>query len=125
VGPNEVLDKSIVAVRPTPLFHVVELTDVEEGGVVEAAGAAWIGVAQEGVDELDVARNRPLRVRVEGISACVAAGEIALNAKVYATNDGRVSTTTGASFWQVGIARTPAATAGDHLSVQLTPGVGG
>jgi hypothetical protein len=122
VGPNEVLDKTILPTDPVPVFRVVRLTGVEEGTLVTTAGGPWLGVSQEDVDELDVANGRHLRVRLMGISACEAAGAITLNAKVYATANGRVSATAGAGNL-VGIALTPAATAGDHLSVQLTPGV--
>lgn len=130
MGPNEILDKSILVTSATPLFHVVAQTGVEEGGVITAASAAWLGVAQEGADTLDVANGRHVRVRVEGISACVAGAAIAEGDFVAAAADGRVvpapapaapaaGTTTTVHI--VGIART-GGVAGDHVSVQLTPG---
>jgi len=122
VGPNEVLDKSAIADGEVTLFHVVKYTEVDHCEQVSDAGGDWVGIAQEAADELDVSNRRVVRVRVEGVSRGIAAGEIALNARVAATADGTLTTASGGDF-VVGIARSPAAAAGDWFNVQLTPGL--
>lgn len=121
MGPNQIFDKGMVAATAVPLYRVVKLTAVETAAVMDTAGADWIGVSQEEVDAEDVANGRVFRVRLMGITRCVASAAVSLNAKVASTNDGRVATaTTGQNV--IGRALTPATAAGQWINVLLTPG---
>lgn len=119
MGPNEVLDKSVLVTAPTPEKRFVVLTGLEAGEVYGGSGIV-IGVAQEGADELDVERGRHIRVRIEGISFAEAAGAIDTSngaVAVSVTADGRVEA--GGAGDRVGVALTSADAAGDWISVHL------
>lgn len=122
MGPNEVLDKGFIADGEVPQFYVVQQTDVDHCDLQTTAGGDYVGICQEAADELDVANQRVVRVRTMGISRGVAAGEIALRARVSATTDGKLAAA-AAGHNVVGIAVSPAAADGDWFNVQLTPGV--
>jgi hypothetical protein len=126
-GPNELLDKGFVVTTPVPRFHVVELTDVEEVGLLDSAGGEPVGICQEGVDALDVERRRVVRVRPMGISRAVAGasfplktgGELTLLASDV---EGRVVVASDGDN-VVGKALTPSGAVGDWVNVLLTPGL--
>ncbi len=127
MGPNELLDKGFYVGSPIPRFHVVRQSDVEECELLDTAGGDWLGIAQEGVDELDQDRRRVVRVRPMGISRGVAGATFdtfdgATRTRLAADGDGRLVPAT-ADDHVVGIALTSAAAVGDWVDVQLTPGV--
>lgn len=122
MGPNQILDKGLVPTTAVPIYSVVKLTDVEECAITDTAGEAWVGVMQEEIDADDVDNGRHARVRVEGFTYAVAGtGDVALNARVAAADDGTVVTAVATNH-VVGIARTAGA-AGEWVVVQLTPGI--
>jgi hypothetical protein len=122
MGPYEILDTSFYAENEIPWYHVVKQVDFEHAELVNTAGGDYVGICQEYADDVDVARDRIVRVRVEGVSRAIAAGAIPLRSKVAATTNGRVAVaTTGQNV--VGIATTAATEAGDWLNVHITQGV--
>jgi len=122
MGPYEILDTSGYAENEIPWYHVVKQVDFEHVEVTDTAGEEHVGICQEYADDIDVARGRIVRVRLEGVSRAIAAGAIPLLSKVAATADGRVAVaTTGQTV--VGIARTAADEAGDWLNVHILHGV--
>ncbi len=136
MGPNFVLDKGyqIAGTVYPAIFTLVKLgtapNEVESSNV---AGEEVLGVLQEDVPSptnansggLDyIALGRVVNVRLMGISRCVAAGAIALGARVVSNGDGTAKTIVAATTNQnvVGIALSAATTAGDQFDLLLTPG---
>jgi len=122
MGPYEILDTSFYAKDEIPWYHVVKQVAFEDAELVSDAGGDFVGICQEYSDDVDVARGRIVRVRVEGVSRAIASAAIPLRSRVAATNDGRVAVA-GEGDVVVGIATTEATEAGDWLNVHITQGV--
>lgn len=86
-----------------------------------AASVDAVGVIQETLDAAKISTGKAtVGVRLLGIARIEASAAIAVGARVAATANGRI--VTGATTVPcVGIALTPAAAAGDHVEVLLTP----
>lgn len=121
MGPYEILDTSAYAEDEIPWFHVVSQVG-DEHVELAGAGADFFGICQEYTDDVDVARGRVVRVRVEGVSRAIAAGALARRTRVASDATGRV-VAAGAGDNVVGITTTEAAAAGDWVNVHITQGV--
>lgn len=130
MGPNQILDKGMVATTAVPLYRAVTQSDVEHCSVVAAANVAAIGIAQEEADADDATRGRVIRIRVVGISRAVAGAAIAVGDVLAVNATGQVvpapapaapgagATTT---VNHIGVATTPGAV-NEWVDVLLTPG---
>lgn len=129
-GSNYGLDKGFVAGGAITQFRLVELGASETVTQQNAAGAACLGVAQEGCTADDATNGRVISVRLEGIARCIAGAAITFVAggggvAVRSDSSGRVVALAAATADQnvVGRVFMGAAAAGDHIDVHLTPGV--
>jgi len=137
MGPNYVLDKGFqISGTVYPAIYTLVKFGAADNEVQASntAGEEVLGVVQEDVPGptnpnsggLDyIALGRVVNVRILGISRVVAAGAIALGARVVSNGDGTIKTIVVGTANQnvVGIALAPATTAGDQIDVLLTPGV--
>lgn len=126
-GPNFVLDKGYQPTGAVRQFRAVTASTSNKEQCAEAtsAGARVLGICQEEVTAGNATNGRVASIRIMGISRCIAAAALAIDVPVRVDNQGRVQAmaATTANQNQVGITRTASANAGDHIDVQLTPGV--
>lgn len=127
-GPNFVLDKGfyVEGTAPYRQYTCVELGAGDQSvKPMSAAGKFAVGVIQEEVTKKHMDRGTGkivAQIRLNGISACVAAAAITKGDKVAADADGRVKkATAGQSV--VGVALDAAKAADAVVKVLLTPGV--
>lgn len=130
MGPNQILDKGMVAETAIPLYSAVVQTGVEHCSLTTTANEQAVGICQEEVDTDEVGLNRVVRVRVHGISRAIAGAAIAERDVLAVNADGTVSPAAapaapaaGATTTvnHIGIATTGGA-AGEWVDVLLTPG---
>lgn len=127
-GPNFVLDKGYQPTGAVRQFRVVTASTSNKEQCAEAAsaGAAPLGVCQDEISAANATSGRVANIRIMGISRCIAGAALAtIGTPVRTDNQGRVvaMAATTANQNQLGITRTAASAAGDHIDVQLTPGV--
>jgi hypothetical protein len=132
MGPNFILDKGFRCTGSTAYAfgEVVVITgdgttiarDTTPGSVGPKA------IVQEAIDAEKVLTGKAIiNCRVLGISRVIASGAVALGARVTNDANARASAVTRAAAGAqpapvFGQALTPAAQAGDHIDVLLTPG---
>jgi hypothetical protein len=131
MGPNFVLDKGFRTTGSTAFAFGEPVVLTGDGTTIAratVAGSMVIGVVQEDIDAPRVLTGKAIiNIRMLGISRVIAAGTIALGARVANDASARaVAVTRAAAGAQpahvFGVALTPAAAAGDHIDVLLTPG---
>lgn len=134
VGPNYVLDKGFLAEGGSVEYKFGEI--VVHGTALQAVARAttaaatnlFVGVCQETVDAAKVATGKVfVDVRVLGIARVIAGAAVTKGSRVTNDTSARATAVTRAGAGVqpahvLGIALTPAAAAGDHIDVLLTPG---
>lgn len=126
-GPNFVLDKGFQPTAAVPQFTaVVAVTaNKEQCAPATVLGSRILGICQENITTANAAVGRVADIRLMGISRCIAGAVLAVDTPVRVDASGRVVSlaATTANQNQVGITRTASTAIGDHIDVQLTPGV--
>lgn len=119
MGPDLVLQKTLVPTEPIPQYSAIAQTGNESGALPAADGDFCPGFAQDEIIAADVADGRGTAVRIMGISRAVAEGALTVNARIAARDDGTVGVA-AAGQHVIGRCVTPVTTAGDWTAVFIT-----
>ena len=124
-GPNMVLDKGFAATTAIRQFRAVVDTANEACREATTLGERCVGFCQEEVSADDATNGRVTNVRMQGVSRAIAGNATPVRgARVATDTQGRmVIAATG--HIPIGIVRAAPAVpvAGDHIDVELTPGL--
>lgn len=121
---DHILDKGYVATAAIGQFRIVTQASATTCTQAAAATGALLGVCQETISADDATNGRVANIRIQGRSRAVngVAGALAVGTRVTSDASGRcIAATTGNVV--VGVVRVAGAAQGDHIEIDLTPGV--
>lgn len=121
---DHILDKGYLPTAAIGRFRVVLQASTTTVTQAAAATGALLGICQEEVSAQDATDGRVVNVRIQGRSRAIngTAGALAVGVRVTSDASGRV-VAASAGNTVVGVVRVAGAAQGDHVEIDLTPGV--